>query len=143
MVSREELKEIKNYLSKELSKSYDFPTHGHIEMTVFEPHKNIKIEESRQAGDITRNVYYITGDLNSYVGYVSFFKKRDQRYTVCIADGEGMVSCKRANLAASKFASTCLRKIEEIIWDHEHTPKKEPHHSKIDPKILHEDHGHY
>ena len=126
MVSREDLKEIKNYLSKELSKNYEVKA---PEMTVFEPNKNIRIDEKRHSGDLTRDVYYLTEDLSSFVGYVSFFKKRHHPYAVCIADGGGITFHKKAGVAADEFSSRCMGRIEEIIEEHENQPQEHRPHA--------------
>jgi hypothetical protein len=141
MASKEELKELKVYLSKELSKSYETKTTG---ATSFEPNKNIRIDEKRHSGDLTRDVFYVTGDLNNFVGYVSFFKKREFPYAVCIADGGGISYHKKASVAASRFAVRSSSKIEDIMWEHENTPVKKTE-SKFNPELfkdMHEDHPH-
>jgi len=149
MTRREELKQLKEYLSRELSRRYNLSANGKNVATEFENNDKIKIAERRHSGDLTRDVYYKTEDFDNFIGYVSYckdrgkdVKRKDLLYAVSIADGTGIEFYKTLDSAAKNFSSKCLSKIEEVIWDYEHRPKEKPHVSKIDPAILHEDHEH-
>lgn len=127
---------ITKYLSVQLSKKY--PSPGNYKKTEFEQDKDLRIEERRDHGDITRDVYFKLDNEDKFVGYLSFLKNREDQsglskfpYAICFSDGEGISYHKDIKTAVKKFSSKAIKRIEDIIIEN-----KDSSHDSRYPRII-------
>ncbi len=112
-LKKEYLKKVKEFLRRELSKDYQ-PEYK--QDNTFEEEYKIQIEERKYEGDITRSISYSDDYKKShfFLGYLSYFSKRNKKYAICSPDGKGLKFYNNKTKALETLISRVSKIIEKI-----------------------------